>query len=751
MGRLANGSLTNAMWVMELNTYTWSSVELSGDIPAPRYGAAGSLERFVKPGGTAQPMLIMSHGYGENGPLSDTFKCSFHPTDPYKATWRRMRKRVGSYEVGAPHPAWMIGSTFTSARDLVMFSGCYAGEKSGGVCPSADTWLLKYDAGKVANDTAEDTLTYEEETDSVDWHRLPRGPLPRVGGAMAQGLNAFRDAYVRQPDIAVLYSGSQERSALPTDHIITMGEFDGGEINILSISGRAWLRERVVYEGPEQLKGVSMIRRRGSTMSIVRRIVEEGHLQPDEPNEFFLLFGGELENGSFTNALLKLSFDPFLESERVEGVYAFITRPFVHGVLMFVSWGILMIIAAYIARYRKDVNGRSRYVLVHVCMQVVALAIGWAGIGVAVYGRRRMRAGFAHAHIGHTLIALASLQPVVAVIGILTQMRSSPRLSQLLLDSGKIELGLVPCLCKMYHTVTGFIIILLGAVNITLGLFMIVAPTIIWVQWIVYSGLGLVCALWLEVIGGRQRPAEQRHTGASSVNRGMSRGSCTLGRMMRSMKAESTADLLCKTRRNRRNGDEGKDEISMARSLEEEEEATHAWFWWSSRRESDTDTARPWDGPDPERYFLRDPARDLIVDPAWNAARDTARDVATGSRGNLRKEAEKEMPRKSSKHLAGSSARIIADKPEEVPTGYLATDVPRESAKQVKENMPTSRSSIDVMQERMQDVLELQSRTDSMLESREGVKSAASLVYNLRGRLDSGVSSAYTYQDPDSD
>lgn len=555
LGRRDDGTPTNEMWVMELATFTWAKVKLDGDIPSPRWGAIGSLERFVKPDGSVQPALIVSHGYGEDGPLSDTYKCSFHSTDPYRATWRRLHKPVGQYSTRAPHPVWMQGATFTSARDLVMFGGCYSSKKHGGICPSRDVWLLKYDSEKTvdngtaeAEPTEEQFVQFEPETDTVRWQSLPQGPPPRVGAAMAQGLNSFEEAYLGQRDIAVMYSGSQRTDDLPSDQVISMPDFDGGVVDIVSTTSRAWLCELVYYVGREENRNETLARRKGATLSIVRNGSEE-ELDPDVPNEYYLLFGGELEDGTFSNTLLKLSFDAFVESELIDNSTPYTTRPLVHGILMFLSWGVLMVIGTFSSRFMKDENGQSRYFLVHVCVQILALALAWAGVGIVIYGRRRTSSSFAHAQIGLTLITLASFQPVVAVIGILARLRNASSQA----DYGvKVKQPLIPRVCLFYHRIGGLLLIVLAAVNITLGLFLMLAPTILWVHWIVYISLVFMAGLILEVIGGRRPPpGEQLQTRASSMNRGgMSRGSSYVGRVARSLKGESTAEGLRRSRTN---------------------------------------------------------------------------------------------------------------------------------------------------------------------------------------------------------
>lgn len=63
-------------------------------------------------------------------------------------TPRGMPAEVAQYLTRASHPVWMQGATVTPAKDLIMFGRCYASDKHGGICPSRDVWLLKYDLEK---------------------------------------------------------------------------------------------------------------------------------------------------------------------------------------------------------------------------------------------------------------------------------------------------------------------------------------------------------------------------------------------------------------------------------------------------------------------------------------------------------------------------------------------------------------------------------------------------------------------------
>lgn len=584
LGRTANSSLTNDMWALELGSYTWRKVKLDGPRPEPRMNAAGSLERFVRQDGSVRAMLLITHGHGQSGALSDTWKCSFHRTDPYRARWRRVHAPVNPYAFSNPAPGHLLGSSFTAARDLVISSGCYASALTGGSCPSRQTWRLKYDVGNATN-TSPDDDSFEDDDDDDDvlWEKLNGAPAPRYDTAMAQGLHAFRDAYPGEGDVVVVYSGSQRWQDLDVDHVLSSSTFDGAEINILNAGQNAWLREHVVYDGDEELRNASLMRRAGASLSVVRANVDGEELEQDKlESEFFLFFGGRLDNGSYTNALLRLSFDPFVASDEIKEGIKYISRPMVHGILMMISFGVLMPAGAMLARYRKDSRGRPRHAGLHVCVQITALIVAWAGMGIEVYGRRRMSAWFSHAHLGLALIVLASLQPVMAAWGVLAGVWGEARVD----IGGVVGVGgRVRKLCQLWHAVMGGVVTFGGGVNILLGLWLLKAPGILWVQWAVFLGTLVIAVVWMEAAGGRRNEEDRGVVGIS-----------------RSWRGESSKEVLRRSRGvgSLSVGGDRDDEIAMSRSIEAGEIVTDDDEDVFQVVESMGSSGRSWSGWDEE-------------------------------------------------------------------------------------------------------------------------------------------------------
>lgn len=501
----------NDMWAMDLRTFTWKRVKLDGDIPEARYAAAGALKRFAKNDGSVRPELIISHGFGKHGPLSDTYKCIFNETDPYHATWVRLHGPVNQYAPRQPHGMYLQGSTFTAKRDMVLFGGCYSSKFSGGYCPSQHVWHLQYlqEETESVGETTESGKNATAEklvpgTESASWRQLARGPTPRLGAAMAQALNSFNGAYSEWATMAVVYSGAHYSDDLNIRQVMSAAPVTNGEVAMLSTKTGVWMREVVNYTGPPQLKERTLMGRRGASMSIVRDTTEKSP-QPDVPNEFYLLFGGLLENGTFTNELLRLSFDAFAVSHRIGGSVHWSARPQVHGVLMFLSFGALMVAGVMWSRYFRGQQKKLRTATVHIFIQAMALIFGWAGVGVGMYSRHGSVASFAHASMGLFLMLCASLQPVNVVVGVTLRWRSEKRRMSAGAPSAFVASHRsTHAPWKILHRLFGVLILILGFVNITLGLFLIAAPLLLWIHWLVYSILLATVTLWMELTATRK-------------------------------------------------------------------------------------------------------------------------------------------------------------------------------------------------------------------------------------------------------
>ena len=59
---------------------------------------------------------------------------------------------------------------------------------------------------------------------------------------------------------------------------------------------------------------------------------------------------------------------------------------------------------------------------------------------------------------------------------------------------------------EIWHKWSGRVVLLCGIINITLGLFLAVAPSLVWILWLAYVGMWLVIFIVAEVV---KRPFEK--------------------------------------------------------------------------------------------------------------------------------------------------------------------------------------------------------------------------------------------------
>ncbi len=481
-------SFFNEMWCMEFRNFTWKKVKLDGEIPSPRFGSSGGLEMHAKKDGSTQAEIIVTHGFGPEGLLSDAYRCILDYKDPYKATWRKIHDPISQYSLFKPHPVSNQASTFTAKRDIIMFGGCYSSQKFGGYCPSNAAWQFNRGYGEQKFEASEEDDGYE-----YTWSRLSSEPAVRTGAAMSQALSSFEGSYESWAEIAVLFSGVNQGNSFNSSQLLSYDRINNLEISLYSTKSEKWIREKVELIGDKSAAQIAK-GRSGSSLDIS---FDTKIAIQDVPNEFYLFYGGQMEDGSFADSILKISFDPYALSNAIPGSAKYWSRPQVHGILMFVAFGILTPIAAFILRYLRE--KRRLFILhtAHIAIKLVVIAISWTGYVIVRHGRKRKFSNFVHGTIGYMILILISVQPVFTVISGAIRIRRRKRNTSISGES-------VPSvwrfsLWKWFYRMTGLVILILGLTNVTLGVFVLTSPLLLWVHWLVYIIVIAIIAFWMEL------------------------------------------------------------------------------------------------------------------------------------------------------------------------------------------------------------------------------------------------------------
>ena len=417
----------NDIWYFSFATNDWYEVNATGPIPGLRY-AGGS---GVVPG-TCN--FFMTMGFGGTYRNSDTFIMNMTNVASTSAgEWKLLAPSTNSYYPFAPHSRCLNAGTFLTNRAFAIFGGCLnsLGIFSGGPCPSWDSWYF--------------------DIPSSSWHQLPNCLAPRSFAQMSTLPDNLASA--------VLYGGRLDSNKISTVLSTPPPDY---EVDVLDLTTpQKWFR---VIAEEDPINGVPTWRRSHNMIT--------GH-------GLVFVYGGS--NGSALQELWTLSGD-YTNNRQISCPHPFFTTEMVHGILMFLAWGICFQVGAVIARYAKFANPLWFYL--HICFQLSGLFI--AVIGFVFSFLNRSKPLFPHAIIGIIAMALVLWQPINALY------RPEHR-------KGEKD-SIFRWIWYFLHMLTGRFALLLGLVNISLGLFLIISPLPIWIIWYVLLFCYVVFLVVMETI-----------------------------------------------------------------------------------------------------------------------------------------------------------------------------------------------------------------------------------------------------------
>ena len=460
-------------------TCNWSKVNTTRD-PGPRFfhysGVCESEEVFVIAAG--------QDDLGEN--LNDIWYFSFATNDWYEITATgsipRVRYAGGSGVIPGTCDFFLtmgFGGTYrnsdTFSMDLTNITQTSAGEwkllapsfnsynPSGphSRCLTAGTFLTNdtfaifggclNSLGYFSGGPCPSWDSWYFDLTSSSWHQLPNCLAPRSFSQMS----TLPDTQAS----AVLYGGLIDSKKIST--VITTPPADY-EVDILDLTTpQKWFR---VVAGEDPINGVPTWR------SSHNMITGYG---------LVFVYGGS--DGSSLQELWTLSGD-YTENEQIACPQHFFTTEIAHGVLMFLAWGICFQVGAVIARYAKFANPLWFYL--HISFQLAGLF--FSVIGFVLGFLNRSKPLFPHAIIGIIAMALALWQPINALYR--PEHKKGERNS------------IFRWIWFFIHMLTGRFALLLGLVNISLGLFLIISPLPVWVIWYVLLFCYVVFLIVMETI-----------------------------------------------------------------------------------------------------------------------------------------------------------------------------------------------------------------------------------------------------------
>lgn len=446
----------NDVWRFNFATMQWEQLNQGSNPPEKRYGAAGG----IYPG---ESMLWMTHGFATKR-YSNTF--TYDLLDGRKK-WIEEFTGTNSYNPKYPHARCVHGAHPVTPDHLIIYGGCLGGGKTGGPCPSSDTWVFSRVNKK--------------------WTRLDECMSPRMFPAIAP-LPMGMKTKLRYR--AVLYGGGQNRPIEDTDEksIVWIDEAPMDEVGIFTLvkSGAnddepdmKWERKRVIKNATH---GVPMWRI-GHNMLPVQELKGLGG--------GIIMFGG-MAGGKPQNDIwfLKGDVDSVDDMDAIgDGCSTkYWSLIHFHGLLMFLGWGFFLVTGVFFARYFRHKD--PLWFHIHRVCQVIGLLFTIGGFVCGV-----MSVPFDHFEFVHGGIGLA-----VFIAGLLQALNGAlrPHFSK---DEDK---STVRQIWEFIHKRLGRLALIFAQINISLGMFLAVVPTVVFAVWFGYLGVWLLLFFVMEIVKRRQ-------------------------------------------------------------------------------------------------------------------------------------------------------------------------------------------------------------------------------------------------------
>ncbi|XP_062595774.1 uncharacterized protein LOC134257148 [Saccostrea cucullata] len=416
----------NDVWRFDVTTSTWTQVSTTGTPPSVRYGAVGG----VYPG---SPLLYVNLGFAGKR-YFDTLVLN---TSTNQWSTRFCEGFCHPYDPNYPHARCLHSGAVIDANRLAIFGGCLSGGQTGGPCPAGDSWIFK---------------SAEQE-----WTELPPCASPRTYSSMALLPEVNGQKRV------VLYGGIENDR-----QVIQTSEAPADTVAVLDADSMSWTYRKTTTSSSFPAKRAS-----AAMVSTATGIY---------------LFGGmNTETKAVMNDIWFLSGNSSSADQAaiVECASIFTNFPLVHGILMFLGWGVCLVWGTFIARYFS--SSGTTWFLLHRIFQVSGLVLSVIGLVMGIVAVQFDHFKFAHGAIGIIIMLLGLSQPFNALI--------RPHRP----EEGEKK-TLKRRIWELFHHNIGRVAVALALVNISLGVFLALAHTAVWALWFVYLIIIILVFLFFELL-----------------------------------------------------------------------------------------------------------------------------------------------------------------------------------------------------------------------------------------------------------
>ncbi|CAF2845073.1 unnamed protein product [Rotaria sp. Silwood2] len=470
-------------WFLSYLTKSWQQTQTSQQ--GRGFGSAAAT-----PYSSGLPRIIYSMGKSRDWMYS-TVESAGQVTSGYNPIGAGQAATImydlSSYSPSYPHARYGHSTTLLTDNHLLLFGGCLSGYGKGGPCPSKDSWLLQIDRGH--------------------WDRLGECPTTKTGAAMVTlpsysvcssiGQGIFGGwsgggGMGNEPPVAVLWGGREFNPSSIRSYLSP-----NDEVAVFSLSQKEWhlKKARPSSDGgfPMQREGAAYV---------------AGCFQ-GAPGMF--VYGGR----SVNDRRLLLSDLWFLQASSQDALSSPNSRgciyPFsyyhLHGIFQFFTYGVIFPIGYLVGRHAINLSARRP---LHMGLQLFGVALAICGFSFGVHSVRAaawLHFKHAHAIIGIITFILTIIQFCAGLVGaIFLSMHNKKNASFSETDHKyhpKVDHSDTwggEGVWRIGHRILGLLILALGFVNISLGVFLAVLPLPVWIIWYIYFGFLVLLIIGLEIV-----------------------------------------------------------------------------------------------------------------------------------------------------------------------------------------------------------------------------------------------------------
>lgn len=426
-------------WALDMETLEWLAINTTHNaaIPEGRFDAAG---------GMYGNKLWLSMGRNKDKRiLSDTWVLSVNfstDTGELVGDWELVDEGVGlnQYNMFLPHARFRHAGVPLNESTFVIFGGCSSGGFVGGPCPLGDSWLFDREEG--------------------EWTKLDDCSTPTNDAVMIR-LSINR---------GLLVMGDEEGGLGAYPQYLSGTRYNSSDLSLVDVDNETW----VVTVG----MGSAFPRKRADPA-----IAQDGNT--------ILIFGGRTVEGEETVMadVWQLTWTREDGEERgCLGVYFSFVH--LHGVLMYLAWGLMLPLGALLGRYYR--HYWPVWFILHIIAQSLGVLLTVAGFVLIFLVGSYSEPNFTHAIVGIVLTAMLLQQFLSGIFHPCVDRENG--------QTPKEEKSVYRRCWEVYHATSGFLSIALGLGQVTLGVFLVAPPSVVWVVWCAL-GLSWLLTFFLHEVG----------------------------------------------------------------------------------------------------------------------------------------------------------------------------------------------------------------------------------------------------------